>query len=137
VPGRIRYEPADDVCQMVKRILSTGVLPHVRPDRVYCVRSRGARTRAVARIYGLPGAWVAAGLEPGYVIEVVSERFDGLPCREKLATIVHELLHIPYTFSGALRPHGRLVNSRSVRRVLREAERRAGGLEVLCHGVSR
>jgi len=133
MPARIRYEEAGDVCEMVKRILATGVLPHVDPGRVYCVRSRGARTRAVARIYGVPGPWVAVGFEPGYVIEVVSERFDGLSCRGKLETIVHELLHIPYTFSGALRPHGRLVNGRRVRKILGEAAARAGGLEALCY----
>ena len=130
--GRIRYEEAPDVCRLVDAVLSTGLFPHVRRERVWCVRSRGARTMAVARIYGLPRVWVVVGFEPGYVIEVVSERFDGLSCRAKLETIIHELLHIPYTFSGALRPHGKYVNGRRVRRMLREVERRLGGLSGIC-----
>jgi len=105
--GRVRYEPAEDVCEALKVILSAGVFPHVDPERVKCVRSWGSRGRAVARIYGLPRPWIVAGLEPGYVIEVVSEAFDGLPCREKVRVLVHELAHIPRTFSGGLRPHRR------------------------------
>ncbi len=118
--ARVRYEPAPDVCSLVDWALGSGLFPHVRRDRVFCVRSHGARTRAVARIYGLPRPWIVAGLEPGYVIEVVSHRFDPLPCREKAKTIIHELLHIPYNFSGGLRPHGRLVNGRIVEKYYRK-----------------
>jgi len=105
--GRVRYEVAEDVCEAIRVILGAGVFPHVDPERVRCVRSWGSRGRAVARIYGLPRPWIVAGLEPGYVIEVVSEAFDVLPCREKVRVLVHELAHIPSTFSGALRPHRR------------------------------
>lgn len=112
---RVRYELAPDVCEAVRAILESGILPHIDPERVYCVRSRGSRGRAAARIYGTPGPWVAVmGRNPGYVIEVVSEKFDKLPPREKLEILIHELLHIPKTFSGALRPHGKLVNGRKV-----------------------
>ncbi len=126
--GRVVYEPAPDVCRVVDALLDAGLFPHVRRDRVFCVRSRGARTTAVARIYGLPRPWVAVGLEPGYVIEVVSERYYRLPCMERARVILHELLHIPYSFSGGLRGHGpvfrRLWRSLS-RRVPEEAVRRA------------
>ncbi len=117
---RVRYKPAPDICDAVKAILESGVLPHIDPKRIYCVRSRGSKGKAVARIYGMPGPWVTVlGGNPGYVIEVVSEKFDGLPPREKLEILIHELLHIPRTFSGALRPHGRLVNGRKVAGILR------------------
>ncbi|MCE4600045.1 MAG: metallopeptidase [Desulfurococcales archaeon] len=130
---RVRYERADDVCEAIKLILSMGLLPHIDPSRIHCVRSRGSSTRVVARIYGLPRPWIVAGLEPGYVIEVVSERFDSLDCRGKLKTLLHELLHIPKTFSGALRPHGRYVNSR----VVGALYRRVRGLEgEVCRALS-
>ena len=115
----VRYTVDHRLCGALRAIVAG--LPdrsHGRVDRVYCVRSRGARTMAVARIYGLPRPWIVVGLEPGYVIEFVSERFDPLPCREKIAVIIHELLHIPRTFSGALRPHGRQVNDGVVERLL-------------------
>ena len=118
--ARIRYERAPDVCALIRRIITVcGLFPHIDTDRVYCVRSRNARTRAIARIYGTPGAWIAAlGYNPGYVIEVVSERYDTLDPLSKIKVLVHELLHIPTTFSGGLRPHGKHVNGRVVNNVI-------------------
>jgi len=122
----IRYEPAPDVCGAVRVI--AGGLPafrHVRVERVGCVASWGSRSRSVARIHGVSRAWLLGlGVEPGYVIEVIGERFYGLPPRERVAVLIHELLHIPASFSGGLRPHGRLVNEGRVRRLLRELEAR-------------
>lgn len=122
--ARLRYEQANDVCCLVKGIVEQGFFPHVNPRRVRCVRSWGSRSRAVARIHGLSGAWVAAGFEPGYVIEVIAERFDKLSFHEKVKVIVHELLHIPSTFSGGLRPHGKHVNGRIVYRISKRLDYR-------------
>ncbi len=118
--SRIRYERAPDVCMLIHHIITVcEMFPHVDPDRVYCVRSYNARTRAIARIYGTPGAWIAAlGYNPGYVIEVVSEKYDTLDPLSKIKVLVHELLHIPSTFSGGLRPHGKNVNGRVVNTVI-------------------
>lgn len=112
--SRVEYKPSPKVCEALRLILSTGLFPHIDPNRISCVESRGSASRALARIYGLPKAWIAAGLEPGYVIEVITERFNKLSCSEKVKTLIHELLHIPKTFSGALRPHGSLVNEQIV-----------------------
>jgi len=117
---RIRYEKAPDICEAVNAILESGVLPHIPPGTVKCVRSWGSRSLAIARIYGLPRAWITAlGYNPGYVIEVIHERFDRLDLNEKIKVLIHELLHIPYTLSGGLRPHGKLVNSRRVNALFR------------------
>jgi predicted metallopeptidase len=83
------------------------------------MRSFGSRTDALARIWSLPTIWLQAlGLKPHYIIEAVSENYDALPDEEKEKTLIHELLHVPGTFSGGLRPHrtrhlridGRTVN---------------------------
>lgn len=120
--ARLRYEEAPDVCIMVKVLAGMEEFSHIDPGRVHCVRSWGSRSRAIARIYGLPGPWVTV-YGPGYVIEVIGERFYRLPLEERVKTIIHELLHIPYTFSGGLRPHGRLVNGRRVYSLYRRASR--------------
>lgn len=78
---------------------------HVDVRRVICFRSRGSTARIYARIWSMPGIFQAAlGIEAHYVIEVV-ERYDRSTKEEQERTLIHELLHIPKTFSGALVPH--------------------------------
>ena len=78
---------------------------HVDVRRVVCFRSRGSTARIYARIWSMPGIFQAAlGIEAHYVIEVV-ERYDRSSREEQEKTLIHELLHIPKTFSGALVPH--------------------------------
>ncbi len=132
MPGRLRYERAPDICRIIELIVGSGVLPHIDPGRIHCVRSWGSTSRAIARIYGLPRAWITAlGWNPGYVVEVISEKFDSLPAREKLRVIIHELLHVPKTMGGGLRPHGRLVNERRVKSIERDLARRGVLGEIL------
>jgi predicted metallopeptidase len=65
----------------------------------------------------LPDIWQKA-LSVGtfYIIEVLSQHYDKLSEEEKEKVIIHELLHVPKTFSGALRPHGgkAKIDSRTV-----------------------
>ncbi|BAN90447.1 putative metallopeptidase [Aeropyrum camini] len=130
--GRVRYERAPEVCRAVEVLVTALGLDYVDVSRVYCVRSRGSRSRAYARIYGTPGAWAAAlGYNPGYVIEVVSERFDPLPLEEKVKVVIHEILHIPRTFSGGLRAHGPLVNGRRVAVLYRRVRSSPGVMDIL------
>ncbi len=113
------YEALPCLCEAVKLLASAcSILSHIDPSRVYCVVSRGSSSRAYARIHGLSRAWTAVGVGPAYLIEVVYERFARLTPRGRLRVLIHELLHIPYTFSGALRPHGALVSGQAVSRVL-------------------
>ncbi len=74
--------------------------------RVVCMRSFGSSARAWARIWGLPRIWQQAlNVEAHYIIEVISEKFDRLPSAEQEKVLIHEVLHIPKSFSGALVPH--------------------------------
>lgn len=99
-------ELADDVRTMMIDIVTKLNMRYIDTDRVYCVRSRGSKARAYARVWGLSRIFqVAAGYPATYVIEVLSEHFDALAEDRKQRVIIHELLHIPKTFSGALKSH--------------------------------
>ena len=124
------YEDARDVRELAKRIVGAlgDVLGYVSLDKIYFIRSRGSRSRALARIHALDSAWrYVLGTGPVYIIEVLSENYDALSCREKTRVVIHELLHIPRGFTGGLRPHGRYVNSRMVSRLEKMLVERLGG----------
>ncbi len=97
---------AKDIQQEIKKILKRTIFPHIEIKSIICFRSFGAKTKAYARIWNFPSIWQKAlNLQPHYIIEVISERFDKLSDEQKTKTLIHELLHIPKNFSGALRPH--------------------------------
>ncbi len=114
----MRYEPAPDVYERIKFIVDTVGMKHIDVSRIHCIRSFDVNTNAIARIWSLPKVWRdMLGVEPQYIIEVVSKRFDRLPDDEKTKTLIHELLHIPKKFSGGLVSHncfGKKINNRTV-----------------------
>ena len=120
----MRIELAWDIKVRIKRLVEKLGFDHVDTSRVVCVRSYGTKTNANARIWGLPKIWQKAlGIKPYYVIEVVHENFDKLSYDEQTKTLIHELLHIPKTFSGGLRPHryfGQRIDSRRVQRLFKK-----------------
>jgi predicted metallopeptidase len=70
------------------------------------VRGYGSTSEAWARIWGLPALWQQVlGIGPAYVVEIIEPEFGRLPEAEQDRILIHELLHIPRTFSGAIRPH--------------------------------
>lgn len=78
----------------------------IKPSRVFTYSSTGAKTRAYARIWGLAKIWQGTlNIDPAYIVEVISERFDKLTDKEKDKVLIHELSHVPKNFSGALIPH--------------------------------
>lgn len=106
--SRLELEDAPDVAAGLKKIIAAGSWSHIRPGRLFCVRSRGSSARARARIWALPLIWQRAlGIEPAYIIEVLAEKFNPLSAAEKHRTLIHELTHIPKNFSGSLLPHWR------------------------------
>lgn len=114
----MRWVDAPDVAEQLQIILQNLDMPHVMGDRIIAFRSFGSKGRAIARIWSLPTVWqLALKIESHYVIEVISERFDRMSLDDQYRTLIHELMHIPKTFSGALVPHrnrGHHINHHNV-----------------------
>jgi len=114
----MRTELAPDVQEVVEDAVYRLDLKHVKPWRIVCMRSYGSKARAMARIWSLPKIWQKAiRVEPHYIIEVLSEHYDKMSQEEREKTIIHELLHVPKTFSGSLVPHlcfGKRIDRRAV-----------------------
>lgn len=99
-------KPAPDVKKIVREVLVHTPFDHVVSRRIICIRSYGAKSRARARIWSFPKIWqMALRTSPHYIIEVLSQHFDNLSADDKIRVIIHELMHIPKNFSGALVPH--------------------------------
>lgn len=81
-------------------------MDYVRTNRVFCYRTEGSKARAYARIWAFPKIFQEVlTLEPAYVLEIISEKFEKLDTKNKKKVLIHELLHIPKNFSGSLLPH--------------------------------
>jgi len=122
------WHKAPDIKRKIIDILRKTSLDHIDPSRVFVFRSQGSVARAYARIWALPTIWQKALDTPaGYCIEVLAEKFDRLPGEKQLKVLIHELLHIPKTFSGSLAQHkgrGRWgVCHQQVEKVYREYSR--------------
>lgn len=99
-------ELAPDLDKRVTTIVRALDLKHISNKHIICMRSRGSKSRALARIWGLPRIWQQAlYLKAYYIVEVISEKFDKMSWEDQDKTLIHELLHVPKTFSGALVPH--------------------------------
>lgn len=117
----MELEPAPDVLRIIHMVLPHLPFTYIDEKRIVCMRSFGATSRARARIWSFPRIWQLALKKPAYyVIEVLSQHFDHLHDEDKIRVIIHELMHIPKNFSGALVPHrGRHkhIDSRTVERL--------------------
>lgn len=100
------WQEADDVTKDLRDLLQIIDLPHIDAKRIHCYRTTGSKVRAYARTWAFPKIFQKAlNIQPAYVIEVLSKHYDRLSDDEKKKVIIHELLHIPKNFSGALLPH--------------------------------
>lgn len=120
-----QFEFAPDIQRRIREILANLNFSHINSGKLICFRSRGSTSRARARIWSLPRIWQKAlGIDPHYVIEILSERFDRESQEEQTKILIHELLHIPKTFSGALLPHRgrnrRHIDARAIELLFRE-----------------
>jgi len=122
----MQYQMAKDIKEKVNQLISQLKMDYIDEKRIYCIRSFDAKTRAIARIWGMSRLFAeVCGIKPCYIIEVNAKRFDKLSERDKIKTLIHELLHIPKTFSGALLSHrGRYhrINDKVIENILKKSK---------------
>jgi predicted metallopeptidase len=104
--SKFDWEEAPDIKARVLKLIGVLEMDTVLFERLFFYRSTGSKSRAYARTWGLPKLWQnALGVEPAYIIEVISYYFDNLSRKDQDKVLLHELSHIPKNFSGALVPH--------------------------------
>lgn len=102
------WEKASDIDKRIVNITSNIDLEWKSNVKIHSFRSYNSKSRAYARIWGLPRIWqMALDEKPSYVVEVLSEKFDKLRNSQKDDVLIHELAHIPKNVSGSLVPHFR------------------------------
>ncbi|MGH7245590.1 MAG: putative metallopeptidase [Candidatus Levyibacteriota bacterium] len=103
---KLDWEEAPEIKKRILEIVKHIDLPHIQTENIFCYRTYGSSSRSYARIWSFPKIFQhALSIEPSYVIEVLAKYFDRLDEDEQAHVLIHELLHIPKNFSGALLPH--------------------------------
>jgi predicted metallopeptidase len=112
----IQYFDAPDIKERVRDIIDILKFDHIRPEQVFCIRSRGSKAdRTIARIHGLRRVWQEAlHMKPTYIIEIIHELFDYYPLQAQDRTLIHEIMHIPHGFKGGFRHHKNHVTNENV-----------------------
>jgi len=112
----MRYEYSPELQEKAQEI-SKVLFPHVKLERIKCYRSYGTSSRGtIARCHALGKLMQKAlDVDAFYCLEFISERFDRLSYSDQIKVIIHELMHIPFTFGGGFKHHD-VVNSRNVNR---------------------
>lgn len=104
--AKLTWEEAPDITRELRRLIRTLPFHHVDSTRIFCYRTQGAKSQSYARIWSFPKIFQRAlHIKAAYVVEVLAKRFDKLGVDERQKVLIHELLHIPKNFSGALLPH--------------------------------
>jgi predicted metallopeptidase len=102
----MHWETASDISRRVTFLIHELQLSYIKPGQIFCFRGFGSSGRATARIWSLPTIWqLALNIDPHYCLEVIADKFDRLSLPEQEKVLIHELMHIPKTFSGSLVPH--------------------------------
>lgn len=118
------FKKAPDIQTRLSYLIKKLNLSHIDPERIVAFRSQGSKSRARARIWSFPRIWQQAlDVAPHYCIEVLSEKFDSLSKTDQTKVLIHELLHIPKTFSGALLNHrsrGRRLDQKEVEKYFKK-----------------
>lgn len=115
----MRYKFSQKWTNKAREIALTLEFNHIILPRLSCIKSSGTKTRrTIARIHSLSKSLqIGMHLTPCYVIELISEKFDKLSEEDKIKVIIHELMHIPHSFSGGFRHHKPFVTQDKVEQV--------------------
>lgn len=107
----MKYEFAPDLQLKAEKICKV-LFPHVKVERISCLRSYGSSTKnTIARCHALGKLLQKAmGTKAFYALEFLSEKFDKLDDEEQTKIIIHELMHIPKTFGGGFKHHDWVTN---------------------------
>lgn len=128
----MKFNSAPDIQERIAELVEKLPFPHIDATRIKCFRSSGSTSRANARIWSLPRIWQKAlEVKAHYVIEVLAERFDAYGKVEQDKILIHELMHIPKTFSGSLVPHfcfGKRINSKTVEEMYKKLNNNSDSL---------
>lgn len=104
--AKLEWNDAKEIKKDIEHLLKILNFPHIDSSRIFCFRTFGSKSKSYARIWAMPKIFQRAlNIKPAYVIEVLSFYFDKLDKDSKKKILIHELLHIPKNFSGALLPH--------------------------------
>ena len=123
----MKYEFAWDLQKKAEEI-SRMMFPHIKIERIRCLRSYGTSSRrTIARCHAL-GKLMQRAMNTNafYALEFLSERFDKLSPEDQVRTIIHELMHIPNTFGGGFKHHD-FVTEKNVNKVYEEYKVRKNG----------
>jgi len=103
----IKYKEAEDIRRIAEEVVKTLKLEHIQLDSVGFLRSFGSSSRrTIARCHALSKPLqLGMNRKAFYTIEVLSEKFDNMPEDERIKVIIHELMHIPFSFGGGFKHH--------------------------------
>ena len=103
---KLEWEDAKEVKKEIEEIIKILDMDYIDPKKIFCYRTYGSKSRSYARIWTFPKIFqTALNIEPSYVIEVLAKYYDKLDEDRQKQVLIHDLLHIPKNFSGALLPH--------------------------------
>lgn len=123
--SRVNWIKAPDIKKRVNHLIIKLDLQWLKKSNIHYFRSYNSTSRAYARIWGLSKVWQQAlDINPSYIIEVISEKYDDLSMHKKDEILLHEIAHIPNNFSGSLLPHIRTRGKRNFNDRVRSLIRR-------------
>ena len=104
--SKLDWNDAEEVKKDIEKIMQVLDFTHIDSSRIFCFRTNGSKSRAYARIWAMPKIFQRAlNIKPAYIIEVLSKYYDKLDEDSQKKVLIHELLHIPKNFSGAILSH--------------------------------
>ena len=82
------WQKDPELQKSLEEVVSRLEMKHVLPERIFCFRTSGSKSRAYARIWSFPKIFQQVlKIEPAYVIEVLSQKYDRLSPDDKIKVI--------------------------------------------------